>query len=80
MDAFTLKLKKDTNELHLFKGKMTDRGCTTRQRCICDMMDKSESEGDMFTCNTEKQARELCAIIGKDVCGVCVSLLYSTYV
>ena len=79
MDAYTLKKKKDTNELHLFEGTMTKDGCTSSQKSICNKMDKSESAGNKFTCYTEDEARKKCAEIGRAVCGICISHLYNTY-
>jgi hypothetical protein len=79
MDAYTLKKKNDTGELHLFKGKMTEKSCTSEKTSICKMMDKAESEKNIFTCKDEDTAREKCAEIGRDVCGVCVSNLYASY-
>lgn len=79
MDAYTLKKKKETGELHLFKGKMTDNGCTSNQKSICQKMDKSESSGNKFQCCKEDKARAKCAEIGREVCGICVSHLYTTY-
>jgi len=79
MDAYTLKKKKDTGELHLFKGRMTDDACTSKQVSICEKMDKSESEGNKFACHNEDDARTKCAEIGRNVCGICVSHLYETF-
>ena len=42
-------------------------------------MDKSESQGNTFMCYTEEQARKRIAEIGRSVCGVCTSHLYTTY-
>jgi hypothetical protein len=79
MRAYTLKKKKDTDELHLFEGDMTDKSCTSGQKSICRKMDKSESVVNTFTCFTEENARAACAKAGRLVCGTCVSHLYTTY-
>jgi hypothetical protein len=79
MDAYTLKKKKDTGEYHLFEGSMTKDGCTSKQVSICEKMDKSESTGNIFACADEDLARKKCAEIGREVCGICVSHLYTTY-
>jgi hypothetical protein len=42
-------------------------------------MDKSESTGNIFACADEDLARKKCAEIGREVCGICVSHLYTTY-
>lgn len=77
MDAYTLKKKKKTLELHLFKGSMTENGCNSLDISICNKMAKSESEGNTFTCFDEDEARITCAQLGRDVCGTCVSHLYT---
>ncbi len=41
-------------------------------------MDKSESQGNAFTCFNEEQAHKQIAEIGRPVCGVCTSHLYTT--
>jgi len=79
MDAYTLKMKKDTQEYHLFKGKMTDKACTSSDTSICEKMSKSESAKNVFACKDENSARIECAKIGREVCGICVSHLYTTY-
>jgi len=79
MKAYTLKKDEDTDELHLFEGDMTDKGCTSAQKSICKKMDKSESSGNVFTCKNENDARVKCAESGRKVCGTCVSHLYTTY-
>ena len=79
MDAYTLKKKKGTTEYHLFTGKMTPDGCTSKEVSICGKMDKSESAGNNFSCEEEDSARKKCAKIGKEVCRECVSLFYIKY-
>ncbi|HEX7493600.1 MAG TPA: hypothetical protein VF346_05225 [Bacteroidales bacterium] len=79
MDAYTLKKKKGTGEYHLFLGKMTAEGCTSKEVSICGRMDKSESSGNDFACEEEDSARKKCAKIGKAVCGECVSQFYISY-
>jgi hypothetical protein len=79
MDAYTLKEKKDTREYHLFKGTFTQNGCTSKEKSICEKMDKSESIRNVFTCQDEDTTRLNCANIGREVCGICISHLYSTY-
>lgn len=79
-DAYTLKKKKDTEELHLFKGTMKETGgCTSAAKSICKKMAKVDSSENVFTCKDEKTARAECAKKGRTVCGTCVSHLYATY-
>lgn len=42
-------------------------------------MNKIESDGNAFICFNEEQARKQIAEIGRPVCGVCTSHLYTTY-
>ena len=80
MKAYTLKKKRETDELHLFEGDMTDGGgCTSAAKSICRKMDKADSSGNVFSCKTDKEARIKSAEAGRSVCGVCVSHLYTTY-
>jgi len=77
--AYTLKRKKGTDEYHLFEGRMTEEGCTSKQTSVCGKMDKSESAGNEFSCEEEDSARKKCAKIGKAVCLQCISLFYNSY-
>lgn len=78
--AYTLKQKKETEELHLFEGEFTEPDkCTSGAKSICGMMAKADSSGNRFACLKENDARIECAKIGRKVCGVCVSHLYATY-
>lgn len=79
MKAYTLKRKKNTEEYHLFEGDFSQEPCTSKKLSICKKMDKSESQGNAFTCFNEEQARKQIAEIGRPVCGVCTSHLYTTY-
>ena len=42
-------------------------------------MEKSESSGNVFACQSEDEARLECAKKGRQVCGICISHLYETY-
>lgn len=80
MKAYTLKKKKDTEEFHLFEGDFTtNSNCNSNQMSICKKMDKLESAGNVFTCYTEHNARTRIAEIGRPICGICTSHLYTTY-
>jgi len=79
MDAFTLKKRKGVEEYHLFEGRMTAEGCTSKQLSICGKMDKEESGANIFACEEEDSARKKCAKTGKAVCLDCLSRFYTTY-
>lgn len=79
MKAYTLKKKKNTGELHLFEGDFTNPGCNSEFESICKKMNKDASEENIFTCINDDLARKKIAEIGRQVCGVCTSHLYTTY-
>ena len=78
--VYTLKKKKDTQELHLFRATPTpDDKCTPEAKSICKGMASGDMEKNIFACKSEQEAREECAKAGRKVCGTCVSHLYETY-
>lgn len=79
MKAYTLKKKKNTEEYHLFEGDFSQKPCTSENESICKKMEKSDSSGNEFQCLNENQARNEIAKIGRPVCGICTSHLYTTY-
>lgn len=79
MKAYTLKKRKETKEYHLFEGDFSQNPCTSKHESICQKMDKSESEGNIFQCLGDNDARKQIAEIGREVCGTCTSHLYTTY-
>jgi hypothetical protein len=79
MKAYTLKKRKETKEYHLFEGDFSQNPCTSKHESICQKMDKSESEGNIFQCLGDNDARKQIAEIGREVCGTCASHLYTTY-
>lgn len=79
MKAYTLKESKNTKERHLFEGEMTNTACTSKRISICKKMNSADSSRNLFACYDEKEARKECANIGRNVCGTCISHLYTTY-
>jgi hypothetical protein len=79
MDAYTLKRRKGTNEMHLFKGRMTEEGCTSGQISVCGLMNRDDSAENVFACEEEQSARKKCAGEGRSVCSRCVSTMYTSY-
>jgi len=78
--AYTLIQKDETDELHLFEGKYTEpKKCTVTSTSVCRKMVKTEKDRIVFACQNEDEARLECAKLGRKVCGVCVSHLYTTY-
>ena len=75
--VYTLKEYK-TGEYHLFEGvKTAELKCTSPQLSVCREMDKNDSLKNIFACEDEFEARRLCAVEGRKVCGTCVSHLYA---
>ncbi|MDD2305402.1 MAG: hypothetical protein PHP53_11945 [Prolixibacteraceae bacterium] len=78
--VYTLKRKRNTNELHLFEASQSeDDKCTPKNKSICNKMSTDESSENIFACQSEDYARTSCANQGRKVCGICVSHLYETY-
>lgn len=70
----------DTDETHIFEGKFTPEGCNHKFISICKKIDRRiEDTTNIKSCLDEDQARQKAANLGRIVCGVCVSHLYTTY-
>jgi hypothetical protein len=81
MTVYTLKKHKETEEMHLFEATLTEdkQSCIPKPKSICGKMAKSDGGSNVFSCQPENEARNMCATRGRAVCGVCVSSLYATY-
>lgn len=77
--VYTLKKKRNTNEMHLFKCVPANIECKCEPISMCKKMTENESHDDMFSCNNEDDTRMKIAKIGRQVCGNCASELYTTY-
>lgn len=77
--VYTLKEKKGTKELHLFESVLTPNGCKSKVLSICKKMKSSDGVSDIFACENEEFARAKSAKIGREVCGTCISHLYTSY-
>jgi hypothetical protein len=78
--AYSFMESTKTSEKHIFEGEFTTDTCNAENKCICKKMEKSQGSWiNMATCLDEQKAREKAAIIGRDVCGDCVSHLYKSY-
>lgn len=82
MSVYTLKKHKTSGELHLFKGSLNPPGskttCTSEYSSECNEMTYGDGIENKFACESEDKARKLIAVIGRPVCGTCVSTLYTT--
>ncbi|WP_449434323.1 hypothetical protein [Pseudomonas putida] len=77
--VYSLRKKDQTDEIHIFLADKTDTGCVSRQNSVCRKMAKADTSEQVKTCLKEGEARTESAILGRKVCGTCVSHLYSTY-
>lgn len=74
-----------TKECHIFHGEYNPIG----EKCgidmerisICKKMtvktSKEREAEEIFECLSEQEARDICASLAREVCGICVSNLYS---
>jgi len=70
----------DTDEIHIFEGKFTPDNCTAKNSCICGKINRKDDNVQLIIkCLDEDEARNKAAELGRNVCGVCVSNLYTTY-
>ena len=81
-NAYTLKEHKLTGEYHIFVGNFLPKGsdypCNSNYLSDCKEMTKNDSKRNIFTCEDEQNARELCAKYGRKVCANCIRELYKT--
>lgn len=77
--AYSFLKDKKTDETHIFEGDFTTLNrCNADDKSICKKDVKKD--GDWInTCLNEDQARKKAAELGRSVCGICVSHLYTTY-
>lgn len=79
-DAYSFYKYGDTEEIHIYKGKFTPEFCDSNNISICGKVNKiKEVTVRVISCLNEEEARKKAAEIGRVVCGVCVSHLYSSY-
>ena len=76
----TLRKKNETEEIHLIRSRKTPKDtCEVVVNSICKKATFSESKAIKPACINEDQARRKSAVLGRAVCGTCVSALYTTY-
>ncbi|WP_294959748.1 hypothetical protein [uncultured Flavobacterium sp.] len=77
--AYSFLKRNSTEEKHIFEGEFTTESCTAPTLSICQKANKNQGTWITgSTCLTEQSAREKAGAIGKSVCGICVSHLYTT--
>jgi len=79
MKSYTLKKLKNSKECHLFEGDTRKTGHNLDEISLCNKMYKHESDDNVFIGYDENVTRSRIAIMGRQVCGECVSHLYATY-
>lgn len=69
-----------TDEKHIFEGDFKSDQCYADDVSICEkvIIDNGTWIKDSI-CLNEDEARKKAAILGRSVCGTCVSHLYNTY-
>lgn len=68
-----------TDEVHIFKSYDLEN-CVVNEYAICKKVSRiSQDVKNMGSCITENGVRIKAALIGRTVCGICVSHLYETY-
>lgn len=78
--AYSFRKYKGTNETHIFEGHFTPTACKTGRYSVCEKVDRNTDDMvDVQMCLNEEEARKRAAAIGRRVCGVCISHLYTTY-
>lgn len=80
MKAYSFLKKQNTEEKHIFEGDFISGGCDAETSSICKKA--TQIQGTWISnagCLTDQKAREKAAELGRSVCGICVSHLYTTY-
>jgi hypothetical protein len=78
--AYSFFNNTETDEKHIFEGEFTVESCNALEKSICKKATRSKGNWiNKATCLSESDAREKAATIGRGICGVCVSHLYTTY-
>lgn len=79
-NLYIIKQKENTEEYHIFTSYLTEKNeCMTSNLSICKKMKNKESIQTNNKCMNEEKIRHEVAEIGRPVCGICVSSLYTTY-
>ena len=80
MAVYTFKKRKDGKEIHIFQGEMTSTyQCSVPTLSHCKKMNQSDGDQVENGCQSESDARYTAAKLGRQVCGTCVSHLYTDY-
>jgi hypothetical protein len=78
---YSIKQRPDTEEYHIFYASWNDadKTCVLKGESICKKMNFDKNAKTISGCQNEKITRVKAAEIGRKVCGICVSNLYTTY-
>ena len=77
MDEYVLAKKKGTEEFHLFALNIAPQDVIYSLTSACGEMISKDIQKIVFHSKLEDEARILCAIQGKEVCGICAGILYT---
>ncbi|QHF10378.1 hypothetical protein [Pseudomonas syringae] len=83
MTIYSFKKRVDTGEHHIFEGEMRPPGskpaCNAAPTSICKKVGHDDTTVWVdLNCLSEQQARLAGAVLGRKLCGTCVSHLYAT--
>jgi hypothetical protein len=81
MITFSIRKLEETGEHHIYEGKLTSSDpleCVSGKNSICKKVMRSDTKHIGKSCLAEDVARKAAAVLGRSVCGVCVSHLYAT--
>ncbi|NOR45261.1 MAG: hypothetical protein GQ534_06700 [Candidatus Delongbacteria bacterium] len=80
--VYILQKFKDSQEFHLFEGKIDDENniCSSKTgKSICGKVKLDANAKCEFVCEDEDHSRYKCYLLEKKVCGTCVSHLYGKF-
>lgn len=81
MITFSIRKLEETGEHHIFEGKLTKKDpleCMSSKSSICNKVQRDDTKHIGKSCLAEDVARHAAAVLGRAVCGTCVSHLYAT--
>lgn len=79
--AYSFMKYGQTGEIHIFEGLFhLDKSCDANTESVCKKIKLHQGKWyDDAICLNDKKARKVAAKLGKEVCGECVSRLYTAY-
>jgi len=75
-NKFTLKEDKTTGEYHIFD--FFDEDINFWDKSLCRNMSRIDTVNNIFSCESENEAQELCTKRGRKICMICISFMYNS--